>query len=68
MPLEGAGDVATLLIDYQACDETLCHFPVTDARLMSRVEDLTTTIVRTQSRMGTRRHLRSAAVESSRLS
>ena len=38
VPLEGSGDVATLLIDYQACDETLCHYPVTDARLMSRVE------------------------------
>ena len=38
VPLEGAGDVATLLIDYQACDEMLCHFPVTDARLMSRIE------------------------------
>lgn len=38
VPLEGNGDVATLLVDYQACDETLCHFPVTDARLMSKVE------------------------------
>lgn len=38
VPLEGSGDVATLLVDYQACDETLCHFPVTDARLMSNVE------------------------------
>ena len=38
VPLEGSGDVATLLIDYQACDETLCHYPVTDARLVSRVE------------------------------
>ena len=38
VPLEGEGDVATILIDYQACDETLCHYPVTDARLMSRVE------------------------------
>ena len=38
VPLVGEGDVATLLIDYQACDETLCHYPVTDARLMSRVE------------------------------
>ena len=38
VPLEGEGDVATILIDYQACDETLCHLPVTDARLMSKVE------------------------------
>ena len=38
VPLEGHGNVATLLVDYQACDETLCHFPVTDARLMSKVE------------------------------
>ncbi len=38
VPLEGAGDVATVLVDYQACDETLCHYPVTDARLMSKVE------------------------------
>ena len=38
VPLMGEGAVATVLVDYQACDETLCHYPVTDARLMSKVE------------------------------
>ncbi|MDH3746240.1 MAG: hypothetical protein OES47_14160, partial [Acidobacteriota bacterium] len=38
VPLEGSGDVATLLVDFQACDEKLCHLPVTNARLVAKVE------------------------------